>query len=87
MKTKFLTRELSNFHHLYCQVLLTVEVILSIYCFKRDNFLSENVILNVKQSCIQSGHHLSSDHGYNVSDIRRVERLGPLPPDIQAEDC
>ena len=83
MKTQFLRRELSKFHHFYCRV----EVILSIYRFKRDNFLSENVIFESK-TCIQNGHYFERRLDLTIykCNVRRVERLGPLP-DLDAEDC
>ena len=71
VKTQFLCRELSNFNHYF---ILSSRVILSIYRFKRDNVLSENVIFESK-TCIQNSHHsksllqfLTSDHGYFTSD-------------------
>ena len=65
-----------------CTAEYFLKVILSSYCFKRDNFLSDNVTLNLKH-VYKNGHHCerSSDHG---CDVRLVERLGPLPPDIHA---
>ena len=64
------SREPSNCH----TVEYILEVILSIYRFKIEHFLSENVIFECK-TCIQSGHHirslpqfLTSDYGYVMSD-------------------
>ena len=58
-------------------------VILSVYRFKRDNFLSENVIFESK-TCIQNGQYFDPCE----CDIRRVERLVPPSlPDVNAEDC
>ena len=58
-------------------LILSSSVILSIYRFKRDNFLSENVIFESK-TCIQNAHHSVLD-----LDVRLVEKLGHLPPDRQ----
>ena len=54
---------------------LSSRVILSIYRFKRDNFLSANVIFESK-TCIQNAQHSKS-----LLDVRLVEKLGHLPPD------
>ena len=48
-KSHFLTHELSNFHHIYT-VEYFLEVILSSYRFKKDNFHSENLISNLKHA-------------------------------------
>ena len=87
VKSQFLRRELSNFHHLYCRVVLR-SLILLIYRFKRDDFLSENGIFACK-TFTQYGQnsYLTSEHTVLwLCDVRPVQRLGPLPHDIHAED-
>ena len=88
MKTQFLSRELSNFHNLYYTVPL-ISYSFYIYRFKRDNSLSENVIFESK-TCMQHSHHSKSllflDLRSWLCDVRLLERLGPLPPDIHVED-
>ena len=53
----------------------------SIYRFKRDNFLSENVICESK-TCIQNGQYFERrlDLTSCECDVRRVERF--LPPSL-----
>ena len=58
VKTLFLRRELSTIF----TVEQSLEDILSIYRFKRDNFLSENVIFESK-TCIQNGHYFEEGMG------------------------
>ena len=57
--------------------LCNVQFILSIYRFKRDNFLSENIIFESK-TCIQNGQYFerSLELTSCECDVRRVERLG-----------
>ena len=62
-------------------------VIPSIYRFKRDNFLSENVIFETK-TCIQNGQYFERSLDPSECDVRRVERLVPPSlPDVNAQDC
>ena len=82
-----------NFSAVYCPIstIYTAEqslgVILSIYRFKRDNCLSENVIFESK-TCIQNGQYFERSLGPCECDVRRVERLVPPSlPDENAEDC
>ena len=70
VKTQFLRRVVQ-----FPPFILSNRVILSIYRFKRDNFLSENVIFESK-TFIQNAHHSKS-----LLDVRLVEKLGHLPPD------
>ena len=55
VKTQFLRFVLSKFHHLYCRAVLRSYSV-SIYRFKRDNFLSENVAFESK-TCVQNGQY------------------------------
>ena len=69
----------------------SLEVIISIYHFKRDNhcFLYENDIFE-SNTCMQNGQYFerSLDLTSCEYDVRRVERLGPPSlPDENAEDC
>ena len=64
-----------------------IGVILSIYRFKRDNFLSENVIFE-SNTCIQNGQYFERSLDPCERDVRRVERLvPPFLPDENTEDC
>ena len=71
-KSQFLTHELSNFHQIYT-VEYFLEVILSSYRFKRDNFHSENFTSNLKHvyKVATIPNKRSPDHGCY---IRLVER-------------
>ena len=77
VKTLFLRRELSTIF----TAEYFLEVILSIYRFKRDNFLSENVIFESK-TCIQNCHYfdISLDLTSCECDVRRVELKAQSPP-------
>ena len=55
--------------------ILSSRVIVSIYRFKRDNFLSENVIFESKIFLP------NAQHSKSFLDVRLVEKLGHLPPD------
>ena len=55
--------------------ILPSRVIVKIYRFKRDNFLSENVIFESKTFLPNAQHSIS------LLDVRLVEKLGHLPPD------
>ena len=85
MKTQFLTRPNCPISTIYT-VEYFLEVILSSYRFKRDNFLSENVILILK--CVYKMATIVKQA--QIMAIWRQTgrlRLGPLPPNIHAEDC
>ena len=88
VKTQFHRLVLSKFYHLYCRAVLRSYSV-SIYRFKRDNFLSENVIFESK-TCIQNGQYFERrlDLTSCECDDRRVERLVPPSlPNENAEDC
>ena len=89
MKTQFLRLVLSKFHHLYCRAVRRSYSV-SIYRFKRVNFLSENVIFESK-TCMQNGQCFERrllDLTSSECDVRRVERLVPPSlPNENAEDC
>ena len=75
-------RELSNSTIFTFKYFL--EIILSIYGFKRDNFVSENIIFESK-TCLHNGHYFERPLAFLTSCecyIRRVERLCLLPTDI-----
>ena len=59
-------------------------VILSIYRFKRDNFLSENVIFESK-TCIQDAQYFERSLDPCECDVRRVRRL--VPPSLPNENA
>ena len=77
--------ELSNFTTFTFKYFL--EIIISIYGFKKHNFVSENIIFESK-TCLHNGIILKEPLAFFTSCecyIRRVERLCLLPTDIKTE--